>query len=142
MVILDTTVLSEAMKENPDPAVIEWLGNVPVETMLTTAISQAEILYGVRRLPEGARRTRLITAAPDLFTRTFAGRVLPFDDRAASILADIRIGREQTGRPIAREDAMIAAIAMSNGVSVATRDKRGFTGCGKTVVDPWDRSEG
>ena len=142
MVVLDTNVLSEVMKEKPDPAVVDWLSSVPVETMLTTAISQAEILYGVRRLPEGARRTRLITAAHDLFTRTFAGRILPFDDEAASMLADIRISRESAGRPISQEDAMIAAIAMRNGVCVATRDKRGFAGCGITIVDPWARDEG
>lgn len=142
MVVLDTNVLSEAMKENPDPAVVDWLGGVPVENMLTTAISQAEILYGIRRLPDGARRSRLVTAAHDLFTRTFAGRILPFDHKAAAMLADLRIGRERMGHPIAREDAMIAAIALCNGVSVATRDRRGFAGCGITVVDPWARDEG
>lgn len=107
MIVFDTNILSEVMKDKPEPAVVDWLGNIAVEHMLTTAISQAEILYGVRRLPEGARRTRLVMAAHDLFTRTFAGRILPFDDKAASMLADIRISREpgwRTDLPRGRHD--------------------------------------
>lgn len=137
MYVLDTNVLSEVMRETPSPAVAEWLAACPIEAMLTTAISQTEILYGVRRLPIGQRRARLMTAAGDLFTRTFAGRILPFDGTAASLLADIRITRDRAGRPISIEDGMIAAITRANGATLLTRNEPDFTGCGIPVINPW-----
>ncbi len=135
--VLDTNVLSEVMRETPDAAVVAWLSLCPVDTMLTTAISQAEILYGVRRLPEGSRRKRLLAAAVELFDTTFAGRILAFDEQAASHYADIQIARERAGRPLSGEDGMIAAIARAHGAGVLTRDERGFVDCGVKVVNPW-----
>lgn len=136
MYVFDTNVLSEIMRETPDEAVASWLRACPVEAMFTTTISQTEILYGVRRLPAGQRRTRLIDAARAMFEATFAGRVLVFDSAAATACADIRIARRGAGRPIAAEDVMIAAIARAHGATVVTRD-RDLSGCGVAVIDPW-----
>lgn len=135
--ILDTNVLSEVMREAPNAAVVAWLSLCPADAMLTTAVSQAEILYGVHRLPEDARRARLPAAAIELFDTTFAGRILAFDERAASHHADIQIARERAGRPVSSEDGMIAAIARAHDMSVLTRDERGFADCGVKVVNPW-----
>ncbi len=138
MHVFDTNVLSEIMRAEPDAAVAAWLRACPVEAMYTTVISQTEILYGVRRLPDGGRRVRLAAAAHAMFAQTFAARVLPFDGAAAEACADIRAARARIGRPIATEDAMIAAVARRVGASVVTRDAGGFAGCGVLVVDPWE----
>ena len=112
-------------------AVADWLRACPVDAMFTTAISETEILYGARCLPDGQRRSRLVAAARELFETTFAGRVLPFDATAASLCADLRIARERAGDPIKSEDSMIAAIAQAHGATVVTRDRDGTL----TVVD-------
>jgi len=140
MFILDTNVLSEIMKEVPHPAVVDWLSACPGDAVFTTAICHTEILYGVRRLPDGKKRHRLTAAARDMFTREFAGRVFPFDEAAASVYADLRLARARAGRPLAVEDGMIAAIARVVGASVVTRDIDGFAGCGVSVINPWEQA--
>ena len=135
--VFDTNVLSEVMRDKPDPGVTAWLRTCPAEAMFTTAISRGEILYGIRRLPQGVRRHRLERAAQAMFAKEFADRVLPFDASAADIYADLRVARARSGRPLAAEDGMIAAIAKAEGAAVVTRDLAGFDGCGVTLVDPW-----
>jgi predicted nucleic acid-binding protein len=137
MYVFDTNVISEIMKDSPDPAVAAWLRACPVEALCTTAVCQSEILYGVRRLPESRRRYRLSAAAAAMFAESFAERILPFDAAAASAYADIRSARERAGVPVAQEDGMIAAIAKVAGASVVTRDETGFAGCGVPIVNPW-----
>ena len=135
--VLDTNVLSEVMKAEPHPSVAAWLRACPPEAMFTTAISRAEIVYGIRRLPDGAKRRRLERAAMAMLTMEFQGRTLAFDAEAADIYAELRIVRAQAGRPLAAEDGMIAAIARVRGATVVTRDAGGFERCGITLVDPW-----
>lgn len=137
MRLFDTNVLSEVMRDQPHPAVAAWLRSCPPEAMFTTAVSRGEIAYGIRRLPEGGRRSRLERAAQVMFAQEFDGRVLPFDAQAADIYADLRISRARDGRPLAAEDGMIAAIARARGAAVVTRDAGGFEGCGLTVINPW-----
>ncbi|WP_337877257.1 type II toxin-antitoxin system VapC family toxin [Elioraea sp.] len=134
--LLDTNVLSQVMRARPDEAVAAWLRRHPIEAMATAAICQAEILYGIRRLPDGARRARLLEAAREMFAVTLGGRVLPFDAAAAEAFSLLRAAREQNGRPILVQDAMVAATAQAHGVILATRD-RDLLGCGVPVVDPW-----
>ena len=137
MYVFDTNVLSEVMKEEPYLSVAAWLRACPAESMFTTAISRSEILYGIRRLPDGAKRQRLERAAQTMFAHEFPSRVLPFDVQAADICADLRILRDRRGRPLAAEDGMIAAIANAQGATVVTRDVGGFEGCGVALINPW-----
>lgn len=137
MYVLDTNVLAEIMKEVPDASVAAWLQGERPHAMFTTAICEAEILYGVRRLPESRRSYRLSAAAEAMFRQSFGGRILPFDSAAASVYADIRIARERAGVPLTREDGMIAAIARNAGAAIVTRDEKGFAGCGVPVINPW-----
>lgn len=137
MYVFDTNVLSEVMKGQPHPSVASWLRACPADAMFTTAISRSEIFYGIRRLAGGAKRSRLERAAQALFAQEFPGRVLPFDESAADIYADLRIARARVGRPLAVEDGMIAAIAKAQGATVVTRDLGGFDGCGVPLIDPW-----
>jgi predicted nucleic acid-binding protein len=139
MIILDTNVLSEVMKETPHAAVKRWMVAQVAARLVTTAVCEAEMLYGIAILPAGRRRTALHGAAEKIFGE-FADRILPFDSVAARAFADIAAARRRAGRPIGESDAQIAAIARSYGAAVATRDVDDFAGCGVRVVSPWTES--
>ncbi|MEO8369843.1 MAG: type II toxin-antitoxin system VapC family toxin [Candidatus Solibacter sp.] len=137
MIILDTNVLSEALKPNPAPIVLTWLAALDRMAAFTTAVTQAEILYGIESLPDGKRRAALLAAAETVFRREFAGRVLSFDENAARAYAQIVSARNAAGRPISQFDAMIAAIARAHHATVATRNTGDFDACGLALVNPW-----
>jgi toxin FitB len=137
MIILDTNVISEATQVRRDPKVRQWLAAHPPESLFITAVTQAEILYGLELLPSGMRRAKLQAAVDAAFAEEFAGRILPFDEEAARAYGRIAAQRRASGRPISPFDGQIAAIASSRNASVATRDVGGFDGCGVTVLNPW-----
>ena len=137
MILLDTNVVSELMKSAPEPAVMAWIDALPGATVFASAITQAEILYGIALVPEGKQRDRLTRAAHTAFETYFRGRVLPFDSDAAETFAPLAAGRRQAGRPISQADAQIAAIARSRGAALATRNVADFDGCGIEIVNPW-----
>jgi predicted nucleic acid-binding protein len=136
MIVLDTNVLSEVMKPSPDVAVARWMRRERRRGLFTTAISEAEIIYGITTLPEGRRKQDLEVAA-EAMLRLFAGRILPFDSLAAREFAVIVAGRRRLGRPINDFDAQIAAIARAHEMSLATRDAQGFAETGVRIIDPW-----
>jgi hypothetical protein len=137
MVILDTNVLSELMNPSPSPNVFRWIQYQALIGLFTTAVTQAEILYGVELLPKGKRRTALETAVETTFEEDFVDRILPFDSNAARLYSVIAASRRKIGRPMGELDTQIAAIAASCGAVVATRDIAGFEHCGVTLVNPW-----
>ncbi|HEY3456012.1 MAG TPA: type II toxin-antitoxin system VapC family toxin [Bryobacteraceae bacterium] len=137
MIILDTNVLSEALSPAPSDSVMNWLGAQDRLAVFVTAITQAELLYGIEILPAGKRRSLLSTAVKQIFSDEFPGRILPFDEEAADVYAGIVAKRVRMGRPISQFDAMIAAIASSRGGGVATRNVRDFEHCGIEVLNPW-----
>ncbi|MBV1696009.1 MAG: type II toxin-antitoxin system VapC family toxin [Hyphomicrobiales bacterium] len=136
MIILDTNVLSEAMKPTPDTAVARWMERESARGLFTTAVSEAEIIYGISILPDGRRKRELETAAQAILA-LFAERIFPFDSAAAREFALIVADRRRAGRPIEALDAEIAAIARSRGMSVASRDIADFADCGVVLIDPW-----
>lgn len=137
MIVLDTNVLSELMRATPDPRVESWIARRPASSLFTTTVTQAEVLYGVALLPSGKRRERLRLAVDGLFEQDFAGRLLPFDETAASEFAMISSARKRRGLPISQFDAQIASIAKSRGAELATRNVADFVHCGLAVVNPW-----
>ena len=137
MLVVDTNVISEAFRPEPDARVKAWLEAQPPASVFTTAISQAEILYGIALLPKGRRQAALLTAAVMMFEEDFRGRVLPFDSEAATIYAALASVRRQGGLPIAFADAQIAAATQSRGGRLATRNVRDFADCGIDIVNPW-----
>ena len=137
MMVLDTNVLSEAVKPFPSDVVLRWLSEQEPSAIFTTTITQAEILYGIELLLPGKRRTRLAVAIEEILTEEFRDRVLPFDDEAARMFARIVSGRHAIGRPISQLDAMIAAIARSKGAALATRNTADFEHCGIRLIDPF-----
>ena len=137
MIVVDANVISELMRGEPHPAVLSWVAAQPRALLYTTYVCQAENLYGIAALPEGRRRAALTAAAEAMFAEDFAGRLLPFEARAATRCPEIVLARLQAGEPIEKFDALIAATALAAGASIATRDTGGFAGCGVTVIDPW-----
>lgn len=136
MIVLDTNVLSEEMKPAPEPAVHSWLLRQNPFDLFTTAVTEAEIIYGVTVLPDGKRKRDLDTAAQRVLA-LFAGRILPFDSAAAREFAQIVTDRRRAGRPIEDFDAQVAAIARSRGMTLATRDVQDFISTGVQLIDPW-----
>ena len=137
MIVLDTNVVSELMRDHPHPAVLAWLDARPARRLFVTAVTEAEVCTGLAFLPEGKRRRRLTEAADRAFGGLFKGRVLPFDSRAARSYAQIVAACRAAGRPISQSDAQIAATAQSRGMAVATRNLRDFQDTGIDLVDPW-----
>lgn len=137
MLILDTNVLSETMQPEPSLRVMEWWERQQSAELFTTAVTVAEILYGIELLPHGKRRAALLAGSERMFGNVFSGRILPFDDGAAREFAEIAAGRRALGRPIAEFDAQIAAIASARRAILATRNMTDFDGCGLRLVNPW-----
>jgi predicted nucleic acid-binding protein len=137
VIILDTNVVSELIRATPDPGVRAWVNSLPSTQIATTAITAAELYYGVARLPAGQRRQQLAVAVSALLNDALRGRVVAFDERAARRYADVVTGREHAGRPIEVPDAQIAAICRELGAVLATRNIKDFEETGVELVDPW-----
>jgi toxin FitB len=137
VIIVDTNVLSEALKPAPSGVVLRWLAAQDPSAVYTTTVTQAELLYGVESLQPGKRRTRLREAVERVLAEEFAGRILSFDEPAAREFARIVAARGAAGRPISQFDAMIAAISKSHRAALATRNAGDFQDCGILVINPW-----
>ena len=137
MYVLDTNVATELMRPAPAPAVAAWIAQRDAEDMFLTAVSEAELLYGVAIVPAGRRRDELEAAMTRWLDVGFGERILPFDSAAARRYAEIASGRRRAGRPIEEADCQIAAISRSRGAVLVTRNVRDFAHTGVEVVDPW-----
>lgn len=137
MIILDTNVLSEVTRQTPNDDVLAWLDSLPAAEVATTAITAAELLYGVTRLPDGHRKMSLTAAVHALVDDDFHGRVEPFDAPAAAQYAAVVSEREKLGRPISAADAQIAAICRARQATLATRNIKDFNETGIELVNPW-----
>jgi predicted nucleic acid-binding protein len=137
MILLDTNILSELMRAAPEVAVEQWLADQPVASVFISAITEAELRYGVALMPPGKRRSALAVEIENMLGEDFSGRILPFDSPAAVAFAEIAAERRQAGRPISQADAQIAAIARSRGAALATRNVADFEGCGVEIINPW-----
>lgn len=137
-ILLDTSVLSELMRPQPSVAVLDWFARRSDTAFFVCAVTRAEILLGIALLPAGRRRDMLAAAAEHMFAEDFAGRCLPFDETGATSYALLVAARMRRGHAISTEDAQIAAIALANDLSLATRNGKDFKGIdGLTVLDPW-----
>lgn len=137
MIVLDTNVISEAMKPQPDAAVRAWLNDQAAETLYLSSVTLAELLYGIRALPAGKRKNMLDRALDGLL-ELFPGRILPFDTEAARHYADLAATARNGGRGFPTPDGYIAAIAASRGFIVASRDTSSYEAGGVAVINPWE----
>lgn len=135
MIVADTNVLSEPLRPQPDHRVVGWLREHHADLAIT-AITAGELRYGVRRLPAGRRRDALAAAVEDLIASA-GDRLLAYDGAASLAYARLRADLEARGRVIGPEDLMIAAICVSSGCAIATRNVRHFADAGLVIHDPW-----
>ena len=136
MILLDTNVVSEAMKPEPDETVRAWLDEQAAETLYLSSVTVAELMFGIGALPDGKRKDKLTDAVEGVM-ELFADRILPFDTDAARRYAELAVKARAAGRGFPTPDGYIAAIAASRGFVVATRDASAFDAAGLEVIDPW-----
>ncbi|MEZ5121801.1 MAG: type II toxin-antitoxin system VapC family toxin [Solirubrobacterales bacterium] len=137
MIVLDTNVLSEPLRQRPHAGVVAWLDAQAVETLYVTTVSVAELRFGVAALPEGKRRQTLHDRIEGEVLPAFAMRILSFDEDATVAYAALRAEARAAGQAIGDFDALIAAIARTRGFAVATRDTAPFRVAGVAVIDPF-----
>ena len=125
------------MRFDPAHTVSSWVAKHAGSQLAVTAVTEAEIFYGLELMPAGKRRNGLQTAAETLFMKLFRGRTLPFDSEAARLYAKIASTRRAKGKPISVPDAQIAAIVLAHDAVLATRNIMDFAGCGIRLVNPW-----
>ena len=137
-IFLDTNVISELMRPQPDRAVMEWFLQRNDCVFYVSAVVQAEIMLGIALLPAGKKRDALAAAAEEMFSKDFAGRCLSFDAGCAAYYAGIVSSRQRAGFQMTTEDAQIAAIALSHGYPLATRNTKDFMHIdGLPLYNPW-----
>ncbi|WP_058195881.1 type II toxin-antitoxin system VapC family toxin [Xanthomonas translucens] len=137
MIVLDTNVVSEAMKPEPNPAVRAWLNEQVAETLYLSSVTLAELFFGIVALPNGKRKKGLGEALDGLL-ELFGERVLMFDTEAARHHAELAVKARTAGKDFPTPDGYIGAIAASKGFIVATRDTSPFEAAGLTVINPWN----
>jgi len=140
MIVLDTNVVSEAMKPSADPVVSTWLNEQVAETLYLSSITLAELLYGIGNLPAGQRKDTLAGLLDGLL-ELFGDRILPFDTAAARVYAQLAVSARAAGQGFPIPDGYIAAIAAAHGFMVATRDTGPFAAAGVPFINPW-KTEG
>ena len=138
MIIVDTNVISEPLKPQPDGTVLKWLERQAVASLYMTTISLAELLVGVEKLPDGRRKELLASGLKPLLSKLFGTRILSFDEAAAGAYAKLVSRARAAGRTISVLDGQIAAAAQVRGFAVATRDTQPFTAAGLEVLNPWE----
>ena len=138
MILLDTNVISELMRPQPEPRVLAWADGLDPDAVAITAMNEAEILHGLARLPAGRRQVQLRQSWEALVSELFSGRIWSFSSEAAHWYAELLWQRERLARPMATADAVIAATALANGVPLATRDVHDFAEIGLALINPWD----
>ena len=138
MFVLDTNVVSELMRPAPDPAMSSWVAERETSSLFLTAVTEAELRFGLAVMPPGKRRDGLRAGFERMMDTGFAKRVLPFDSAAARAYAGIAAARRRRGRPVSQADGQIAAIARARGMAVATRNVRDFEDMGIDIFNPWD----
>jgi len=137
MILLDTNVISDTYRAQPDLSVRRWLAAQRPADLYICAPVLAELRYGAERLPAGGRRRRLEDWIVKIESEGFPDRILPFDQGAAREFGQIFNRRKSAGRPIGIMDAIIASIARSNGATMATRDVGDFAGFDLVIINPF-----
>jgi len=138
MILLDTNVISETQRQEPNARVIDWLDAQALETLYLSTITVAELRAGIALMPVGKRRAGLDENLEKRLLPMFANRVLSFDMASTKAYADVLAKSRAAGLAVETADAFIGAIALTNGFIVATRDTSPFEAAGLTILNPWD----
>ncbi|ACI53291.1 PilT protein domain protein (plasmid) [Gluconacetobacter diazotrophicus PA1 5] len=138
MILLDTNVISEPWKPAPEPGVLAWIDAQAIKTLFLSAVTVAELRFGIGVMPAGRRRAVLHERLEQEVLPLFEGRVLPFDLAASQAYAELMVRARSEGRAIGKADGYIAATAASRGYAVASRDVSPFEAAGVRVLNPWE----
>lgn len=137
MIILDTNVVSEPLRQQPNTQVVEWIDEQSIETLFLTSITVGEIRYGLAALPKGKRKQSLQQRFETEVLPLFTSRVLPYDLAASAAFGRLMAQARTRGFTLATADGNIAAIALTHAMKVATRDTKLFDAAGVSVINPW-----
>ncbi|MFO1257510.1 MAG: type II toxin-antitoxin system VapC family toxin [Gammaproteobacteria bacterium] len=138
MIILDTNIISEMMKQSPTLSVITWVNSQKTANLYITSITIGEIEYGIQSLPVSRRRKTLENAFNKVIKSAFSHRILSFDESSAYVYGELMSHRKHLGLPLSILDGQIAAIAISNQFALATRNTKDFTECSIELINPFD----
>ncbi|QSY98151.1 type II toxin-antitoxin system VapC family toxin (plasmid) [Rhizobium bangladeshense] len=135
--LLDTNVLSEVTKPNPDVRVLGWLGGLDEDLSFISVVSVAEIRRGVTLMDNGRKRDVLADWLARDLPQRFERRIIPVDEAVALAWGDLMGHAKRNGRGLSSMDGLIAATAIAHDLTLATRNTRDFEGFGIELVDPW-----
>jgi len=138
MILVDTNVISEPLQAVPNQQVVSWIDSQQVETLYLSAISVAELRFGMMVLPDGKRKATLRQRFEEAILPAFEERIVPFDLGASEAYANLMARARAHGKAIGKADGYIAATAMHHGLIVATRDVAPFKAAELTVINPWE----
>lgn len=135
--LLDTNVLSEAVKPRPDPRIETWMDEQPPEELAISALSLGEIWAGILALGYGHRRRLLTQWLWTALPRRYAGRIMPVNAAIALEWGRLTAEAKRSGRKISVEDALLVATALALKLTIVTRNVRHCGGWGAPVFNPW-----
>lgn len=138
MIVLDTNIVSEAARQNPDERVKQWMRAQPLNELYLCAPVVAELSFGAHRMLLRTGSDRLVSGLRHMIERTFAGRILEFDGVTAERAGQLHAVREASGRLIAIGDLWIASICLHHGAILATRNTRDFGGLDLKLENPFE----
>jgi predicted nucleic acid-binding protein len=138
VIVLDTNVVSELMRPVPDRNMLKWLDAQSPDTLWLTSVNVAELLFGIARLAQGARKRTMAQTVATMLEEDFSHQILNFDVEAAAVFATMAAQRERQGQPVSLADGQIAAICLTHKTSLATRNTRHFEGLGLQLLNPWE----
>jgi len=135
--LLDTCVVSELIKDEPDVKVVNWISEIPETSLFLSVLTLAELHKGIEKLPESKRKDKLHKWVNSDLRERFKNRILDFDLKSATKWGEIQGQAEIVGRPMPLIDGLIAATAISNDLIVVTRNVKDMEQSGVTLFDPW-----
>lgn len=137
MILLNLSVIIELLREAPEPQVIKWADDQPLESLFISAITVAELRAGIARISVGKQCTAIQSSLEKRLLPLFAGRILPFDSSCIQAYSDLALKTCMAGVKISPTEGYIAATAATHGLTLATKGTRHFEATGVTIIDPW-----
>ncbi len=131
-------MISETQRQEPNARVLDWIDAQALETLYLSAITVAELRAGIALMPTGKRRANMHENLEKRLLPMFANRVLSFDMACTKAYAELLAKSRAAGLAVETADAFIAAVALANGFTVATRDTSPFEAAGLNVINPWE----
>jgi len=141
--LLDTCVLSEFIRHQPDERVIQWMDGMDESKLFLSVITIGEIHRGIERLPESRRKNELIAWLNDVLVNRFDRRIVNIDVPSMFLWGSLTVCMESKRLPVVRKpmsvmDSLIAASALHQNMIIVTRNVTHFQSCGVQVVNPWE----